>query len=124
MEVSIRELLLEAMLDFAREQHPHEIVLLLQGRVEGGVVHVEDFQIPPLAVSGPSFAEFPLHMLPIDFSIIGTAHSHPSGALAPSVGDLNNFYGRVMVILAHPYTPTRAAAFNAHGERIPLEARN
>ena len=113
-------MLLEAMLGLAREQHPHEVVLLLRGRTEGDTVRVEDFLVPPLAVGGSGFAEFPLHMLPIDFSIVGTAHSHPSGALKPSIGDLNNFYSRVMVILAPPYDSMRAAAFNARGEQVPL----
>lgn len=121
MEVSIGKSLLDAMLDFALERHPDEIVLLLRGRVERGAVRVEDFLVPPLAVAGSNFAEFPLRMLPIDFSIIGTAHSHPFGVPTPSAGDLNNFYGRVMIILAYPYTSERAAAFNSLGERAPIK---
>ncbi|MCW3992136.1 MAG: Mov34/MPN/PAD-1 family protein [Candidatus Bathyarchaeota archaeon] len=112
------------MLDLALEQHPYEVVLLLRGRVNRGSILVEDFLVPPLAVAGRSFAEFPLHMLPIDFSIVGTAHSHPSGTLSPSTGDLNNFYGRVMIILASPYTSDRAAAFSSLGERISIKVLN
>jgi len=121
MGVSIDRFLLDAMLDLALEQHPYEVVLLLRGRVNRGAILVEDFLVPPLAVAGRSFAEFPLHMLPIDFSIVGTAHSHPSGTLSPSTGDLNSFYGRVMIILASPYTPDRAAAFSSLGERISIK---
>jgi len=124
VKVSMGRMLLEAMLGLAREQHPHEVVLLLRGRTKGDTVRVEDFLVPPLAVGGSGFAEFPLHMLPIDFSIVGTAHSHPSGVLRPSVGDLNHFYGRIMILLAHPYTLTKAAAFNARGERLPIEVRD
>jgi len=124
MKVTVSKLLLESMLSLARNNHPREIVLLLRGRVERGFISIEDFLFPPLAVSGFSFAEFPLHMLPIDFSIIGTAHSHPSGAQAPSIGDLNHFYGRIMIIFAYPYTPIQAAAFNAKGENMPLEVRD
>ena len=120
VEVSIGKPLLEAILGFAREQHPCEVVLLLRGRFRRNVLAVEDFLVPPLAVAGSSFAEFPMHMLPIDFSIIGTVHSHPSGSLKPSVGDLNNFYGRIMVILAYPYTTMMVAAFNGRGERVPI----
>jgi len=120
LEVSIGKPLLEALLGFARERHPNEFVLLLRGRVRRSVLAVEGFLVPPFAVAGGSFAEFPAHMLPIDFSIIGTVHSHPSGAPKPSVGDLNNFYGRIMVILAYPYTAMSVAAFNGQGERIPL----
>jgi len=120
MEVSIKRGLLEAMLGFAREQHPHEVVVLLRGGVKRDVLSIDDFLVPPFAVGGPGFAAFPLHMLPIDFSIIGAAHSHPSGALRPSVVDLNHLYSRVMIILAYPYTPKRTAAFNARGERLPI----
>ena len=120
MDVTMPKALLLAMLDFAMEQHPHEIVLLLRGRVGREHAKIEDFLLPPLAVSGNSFAEFPLHKLPIDFTIIGTGHSHPSGHLAPSVGDLNNFYGRIMLIFARPYRLSNAAVFNARGEKLSL----
>jgi len=120
MKVYIENQLLESMLGIAREQHPREVVFLLRGSVEREMIQVDDFLIPPMAVHGMSFAEFPLHMLPIDFSIIGTAHSHPSGAQAPSIGDLNHFYSRIMIILAYPYTLKHASSFNARGEKIPL----
>jgi len=115
---------LESMLGIAREQHPREVVFLLRGNVERGLIHVDDFLFPPLAVYGSGFASFPLHMLPIDFSIVGTAHSHPSGAQTPSIGDLNHFYSRIMIILAYPYTQMHVASFNARGEKIPLEIRD
>lgn len=121
MDVTVGSSLLDAMLDFALERHPREIVLLLRGRVERGSALIEDFLLPPVAVGGRGFAEFSLRLLPIDFTIIGTAHSHPSGAMAPSVGDLNNFYGRVMLILAHPYVRDRVVAFNPLGERMPIK---
>ena len=80
-----------------------------------------NFLIPPFAVSGSSFAEFPAHVLPIDFSIVGTAHSHPSGIPSPSLGDLNNFYGRIMIIFAYPFTLKHVAAFNSRGKELSLE---
>ncbi len=112
--------LLEALLGFAREGHPREVIVLLRGRAERGVIHVSDFLLPPFGLGGRGFAQFPVHMLPIDFTIMGTAHSHPSGALRPSAADLNNFYGRVMMIMARPYTLRDAAFFNSRGEQVPL----
>jgi proteasome lid subunit RPN8/RPN11 len=64
---------------------------------------VTEVQIPPLATHGSTFSGFPLRRLPIDFSVVGVAHSHPSGALRPSATDLNKFYGRLMLISAYPY---------------------
>ena len=58
-------------------------------------------------------------MLPLDLSIVGVAHSHPSGVLKPSLGDLNNFYGRIMVIMAYPYNSEKdIAAFDREGNVI------
>jgi proteasome lid subunit RPN8/RPN11 len=84
MEVAIPGGLLDSMLSFARMQHPHEAILLLRGRVSRDEIIVEEHLLPPFATAGRGFAEFPHHMLPIDFSIVGTLHSHPSGSPRPS----------------------------------------
>jgi len=107
MEVLIRRSAIDSILSYAKICHPREGILLLRGKVSGGKIKVEEVAIPPLSTHGFSFSSFPLHMLPIDFSIVGTAHSHPSGLLAPSTFDLNNFYGRIMVITAYPYSSER-----------------
>jgi proteasome lid subunit RPN8/RPN11 len=61
-------------------------------------------------------------MLPMDFSFMGTAHSHPSGVLKPSVPDMNNFYGRLMMITAYPYeTESSLAVFNSSGNSVEYE---
>lgn len=93
----------DSLLSYARTLHPREGVLLLRGKVDKEKILINDTEIPPFATHGQVFTSFPLHMLPIDFSIVGVAHSHPSGALKPSTTDLNKFYGRIMVIIAYPY---------------------
>ncbi len=120
MKITIGRGLLESVLELARELHPQEVVLLLRGKVSRGEILIEDFLLPPFASAGLNFAQFPSHMLPIDFSIVGTAHSHPSGSASPSAADLNHFYGRVMLILAYPYRETSVAAYNSRGERLPF----
>jgi len=56
-------------------------------------------------------------MLLIDFSVMGTAHSHPSVVLRPSVEDLNHFYGRIMVIAVFSYeTEQGIAVFDGRGD--------
>jgi proteasome lid subunit RPN8/RPN11 len=90
-------------LSYAKACHPNEGILLLRGENKKDKIVIEEVEIPPLGVHGQGFSTFPLYMLPIDFSIVGTAHSHPSGVLQPSIGDLNNFYGRIMIITAFPY---------------------
>jgi proteasome lid subunit RPN8/RPN11 len=94
----------------------------LRGKAEKHKIVVNDIQIPPLATHGNTFSTFPLHMLPIDFSIMGTAHSHPSGALRPSLTDLNKFYGRIMLIAAYPYqSQNDIAVFDRKGEKMDFK---
>jgi len=58
----------------------------------------------------------------MDFSIIGTAHSHPSGSLKPSVEDQNHSIGKIIVIVAFPYQGKESVAvYNREGEKISLE---
>jgi len=97
----------ESILSYAKALHPREGVLLLRGRADMDRIVIEEVVVPPLAAHGRGFSNFPLHMLPNDFSIMGTAHSHPSGLLRPSIEDLNHFYGRLMIIAAHPYESER-----------------
>ena len=102
-QVSIKRSVIESVLDYAKACYPKEGILLLRGKTRKGKTIIEEVVIPPLSVRGSGFSNFPLNMLPIDFSIVGTMHSHPSGVLKPSTTDMNHFYGRVMVIVAYPY---------------------
>ena len=121
MKISIPGELLGSILFLSRMQHPREIILLLRGTVDRDGITLEEHLFPPFASSGRGFAQFPPHMLPIDFSIIGTLHSHPSGSPRPSSIDLNHCYGRIMMIVAYPYTRDQVAAYNKQGESVPLK---
>ena len=115
--ISVEQMVIDSILSYAQMLHPREAILLLKGKVDKQRILVNDTQIPPLATHGNAFSTFPLHMLPIDFSIVGVAHSHPSGALRPSVTDLNKFYGRIMVITAYPYQSEKSIAmFSREGK--------
>ncbi len=121
MKVAIPGELLDSILSFARMQHPREAIMLLRGRVSRDEITIEEHLLPPFASSGKGFAVFRPHMLPIDFSIMGTLHSHPSGSPRPSPTDLNHLYGRIMMIVAYPYTRDRMAVYNKKGASVPLE---
>ena len=115
----LKRSVIENLLSYARGLHPKECILLLRGNVSEDEFFVNDTVIPPFATHGEGFSTFPLHMLPVDFSIVGVAHSHPSGVLAPSANDLNQFYGRIMVIVAFPYHSERnIAVFNREGKTL------
>jgi len=113
--------LLDAIFEGARRLYPKETILLLRGKKSKDVIRVGELVVPPLATYGHGFADVPLHMLPMDFSIMGTVHSHPSGSLTPSDVDFNHFFGRILMIVGFPFADERnVAVYNSHGEKLPL----
>jgi proteasome lid subunit RPN8/RPN11 len=120
LEVVIERGLLQELLEFALERHPQEAILLLRGETKKGIITVTDYLFPPYATTNSVSASYPIHMLPIDFSIVGTAHSHPSGTLQLSPTDMNNMYGRMSLLIAYPYGEGDVAAFNKQAERLLL----
>jgi proteasome lid subunit RPN8/RPN11 len=120
--ISINKELLEAILEGARRLYPKETMLLLRGRKSKKCVEINDLLIPPLATYGRGFSSLPLHMLPMDFSIVGTAHSHPSGNLTPSPADLNHFFGVILMITAFPFrNKENVVVYNRGGEKLTLQ---
>lgn len=120
--VSVNRKLLTVVLEGARQLHPREIILLLRGKKKENLIEISDLLIPPLATHGMGFTSFPLHMLPMDFSIVGTVHSHPSGNLAPSTTDLNHFFGTILMIVASPHKDEgNIAVYNRQGKKLILQ---
>jgi proteasome lid subunit RPN8/RPN11 len=120
--VSLSVELLDAIFESARRLYPKETILLLRGEKSKDSIEVFELVVPPLATYGRGFANIPLHMLPMDFSIVGTVHSHPSGNLAPSDVDFNHFFGRVLMIVGFPFAGEQnVAVYNSNGEKLPLE---
>jgi proteasome lid subunit RPN8/RPN11 len=113
--------LLDSIFEGAKRLYPRETILLLRGKKSKDVLRIVDLVIPPLATYGHGFANYPLHLLPIDFSLVGTVHSHPSGNKTPSDMDFNHFFGRILMIVGYPYTSQQdVAVYNSHGEKLPL----
>ena len=118
LELKVKKELMEGLLVYSRDMHPREIILLLRGKVREDT-EVDEVIIPPSAIHGQGFSVFQPYMIPFDPSILGIVHSHPSGALKPSVYDLNHFYGRIMMIVAYPYQSVAdIAIFNGKGQEI------
>jgi proteasome lid subunit RPN8/RPN11 len=120
--VLISRELLQAVLEGAKRLHPKETILLLRGEKTKGTIKVSELVVPPLATYGQGFASIPIHMLPMDFSLVGTLHSHPSGSLMPSVTDLNHFFGNVLMIVGYPYADEEnVAVYDRYGDRLFLQ---
>ena len=81
---------LDLILESAKETYPNEFGALLRVDSEKKYTIIELVLLPG-TISGDSHAIFRLHMQPIDFSIVGTVHSHPSHFANPSDADLQLF---------------------------------
>ena len=113
---------LDMILESAKSTYPNEF---------GGLLRVDEKQrdtiveivLLPGTVSGDAHAIFRLHMLPIDFSIVGTVHSHPGPYPIPSDADLQLFskHGRVHIIVANPFTINSWKGYNYNGQEIEIE---
>src|SRR3989304_6497040 len=120
--VSIPRNLLDTILEGAKQLYPRESFLLLRGKKSKGVISVSNLIVSPFAVHGNWFARFSPYMLPMDFSIVGTVHSHPSGNTKPSHVDLNHMMGRILMIVGYPYADERCVAvYDSNGEKLVLQ---
>jgi len=122
LKVIIKERVIEGLLYYFKEVHPREGILLLRGKKKKDKIEIEEIIIPPFSEGGENFSTFNPYLLPIDLSILGTAHSHPNGVLEPSLEDLHNFYGLIMVIVAYPYEGIEdVALYNKEGKRVNFD---
>ncbi len=111
----------DGIITYSKTWHPHEGILILQGKSKkNGEVRIDGLVVPPFASSGPYYSGFPTNELPMDLSYIGTAHSHPSASNRPSLQDLNNFFGVVSIIISYPYEYETIAAYDRNGNNIRL----
>ncbi len=116
---SIKKRTLKMILEASRSSYPEEFGAILRARK--GVIH--ELILLPGTISGERSALFRLHNLPIDFTVVGTAHSHPSGSCRPSGADLDLFrrFGWVHIIVCEPYDRRSWAAYDGRGARKELK---
>lgn len=119
-KVLIKKELLAGLLALCRDQHPKEILCLL--RIQDGIAN--EFILPPGAVTSVSSGVFFPSRIPFDSSIEGTAHSHPSGNLHPSEGDLRGVFQKknFHFIIGYPYSNFSCVkCFDRKGNEIPFQ---
>lgn len=110
---------LRLILEVSRDSHPREFAGVLRAR-EGVVTEI---LLLPGTFSSSRHAIMQLHMLPIDFSVVGTVHSHPSPSLGWSREDLYLFqkFGRIHIIASYPYNEESWCAYDFYGNKVELE---
>lgn len=117
----IKKECLDIILEGAKSIYPKEFGGLL--RVDAKEKHtITEVILLPGTISGGSQAIFKLNMLPVDFSIVGTVHSHPSGIPLPSRADLELFdkHGRIHIIVASPFNESSWKAYLYDGNEINI----
>jgi proteasome lid subunit RPN8/RPN11 len=118
---SITKDCLHLIFECAKSSYPKEFGGFLRADMENKHKIVEIMLLPG-TISGDSHAIFHLHMLPVDYTIVGTVHSHPSPVPHPSDADLALFqkYGKVHIIAGYPYDESSWNAFNYKGQEIVI----
>jgi proteasome lid subunit RPN8/RPN11 len=114
---------LDLISESSKSNYPQEFGALLRvDRVDKDTI-IEVVLLPG-TISGDSHAIFQLHMLPIDYSVVGTVHSHPSSVARPSNADLDLFshFGRVHIIVGvSPYGSVSWKAYDYAGQPVLMQ---
>jgi proteasome lid subunit RPN8/RPN11 len=103
----------------AIETYPNEFLAAL--KAEEGVI--TELVVLPGTIQGDSHSIMHTHMLPIDYSVVGTIHSHPGHSNRPSDADLQFFshFGGVHLITCLPYDETSWRAYDSNGRKVSLQ---
>ncbi len=116
----IRRRVLKMIMEASKSTLPNEFAAMMKSN-DKGVIH--ELMLLPGTEAGESSAIFKLHMLPIDFSVVGTVHSHPSDSSRPSGADLDLFrrYGWLHIITHYPFDMDCWSCYDGRGEPHHLE---
>jgi proteasome lid subunit RPN8/RPN11 len=103
----------------AKSTYPDEF-LCMHREIDGVI---SEMVMLPGTVFGDEHSFINQWMAPIDFSISGSAHSHPGFSNQPSDADKDFFSntGGVHFITCQPYDRTSWKAYDSRGEPIELE---
>ena len=112
--------LLDGALASARSAYPNEFGGMLRADPPGVI---SELLLLPGTTAGRRHANFQFYMLPADLAIVGTVHSHPSGALHPSAADTQLFrnWGRRHLILGAPFGPSSWRAYDGNGNPVLID---
>lgn len=116
----VKKEVIDAFLEAAKNTFPNEFIGMLSGNKKNKTV--QELVVVP-AVFGDTFSQIYFHMLPLDETIIGTCHSHPSISNRPSAQDLHTFAktGLIHFIACRPYTIETLRAFDQKGKEVKIK---
>ncbi len=118
--VQIKKELIETMCEAAKQAYPNEFFALLSSTQKNDII--DEYALIQ-AQSGKNNVIIQLHLMPIDFNILGSLHSHPSSNTTPSKADLRTFKktGKVHIIIGYPFTTKTAKMFDVNGKHIEMQ---
>jgi proteasome lid subunit RPN8/RPN11 len=116
---SITRRALDSALASGASAYPNEFGGVLRADPPGVI---SELLLVPGGTAGRRHANFRLYMLPADLTVVGSVHSHPSGALRPSDADLQLFrnWGRRHIIVGAPYGQGSWRAYDSNGAETHL----
>jgi proteasome lid subunit RPN8/RPN11 len=119
----VKHSIMDAITSASKNVFPNEFIGMLAGNKETQII--EELVIVP-ATFGKSFSSIRLDLLPFDSSMLGSVHSHPSGIIAPSKGDLLAFprMGFLHMIIGIPFTEQSFRLFNNKGKQLAFTFEN
>jgi len=114
----IKRDVLELIMAAARDNYPNEWSGQLRAR--NGIIH--EITMLPGTMVGRDSALVNLWMMPIDYTVVGSVHSHPSGNFHPSGADREFFqkFGSIHIIAGRPYNLSSWQAYDHNGEPVEL----
>ena len=103
---------------FYLDSYPKEFGAFM--KAEKNVIY--EIAILPGTIQGDHHTLFYLYNKPIDFSIVGSVHSHPSGVPIPSDADLKMFQntGPIHIIVGYPYGLNNFIAYDRNGNQVEI----
>ncbi len=110
--------ILQMVNESAKDTYPNEFVATM--RAEEGVI--TELLLLPGTIQSRRSGTLMLHNLPIDFSVVGTVHSHPSYSNGPSEADIAFFgrFGSTHIITCLPYDMGSWRAYDRNGNEVEL----
>lgn len=114
--IKIRRKALLFILDAAKGAFPNEFIGLLRARGNA----VTEVLVLPGSTYAETFSSITEYLVPIDKSIAGSVHSHPSRSNKPSRADLRFFSekGRIHIIVKYPFTESDVAVYDSSGNAL------
>jgi proteasome lid subunit RPN8/RPN11 len=113
--ILIKRNVIETIIEAAKNTYPKEFFALL-GSTKKGII--DELVVVP-AIYGYGHTLIRSGLIPVDFNIIGSVHSHPGHSSAPSKADLSSFanFGRIHLIIAWPFNMDTIEVYDVTGKK-------